>query len=179
MAERYCLVGIVRGVRGLKGEVRIESLTDDPEAIGAYGPLFDKAGQNPLMLRVTGRTGKGQVLAWIEGVTDRDGAEAMKGRELYIPRSMLPPTEPDEYYATDLVGLTAERMDGTRLGLVRSVEDYGAGVLAEIEGGPFNGLLVPLSGTTVVEVDLAGGRLVIDPPPGLLDGPKGPAKEEE
>jgi 16S rRNA processing protein RimM len=179
MAERYCLVGIVRGARGLKGEVRIESLTDDPDAIGAYGPLFDKAGQKPLRLRVTGRTGKGQVLARIEGVTDRDGAEAMKGRELYIPRSVLPATEADEYYATDLVGLVAERTDGTKIGRVRSVEDYGAGALAEIEGGPFNGLLVPLTGTAVVTVDLAEGRLVIDPPPGLLEGPKGPEKEEE
>ena len=178
MAERYCLVGIVRGSRGLKGEVRIESLTDEPEAIGAYGPLFDNAGQEPLRLRVTGRT-KGQVVARIEGVTDRDGADAMRGRELYVPRSVLPATEPGEYYATDLVGLMVEQTDGTKLGRVRSVEDYGAGALAEIEGGPFNGLLVPLTGTAVTEVDLAGGRLVIDPPPGLLEGLKGPENEEE
>jgi 16S rRNA processing protein RimM len=170
-ADRLCLLGVVGAPRGLKGEVRVESYTADPADIAAYGPLVDEKGERPIRLKVTGRGSNRQVLARIDGVTDRDGAEAMKGRRLYVSRSAFPAPAADEFYSADLIGLKVERVGGEALGTVKAVEDYGGGPFLEIEGGVLSPLLVPMTEGVVTEVDLAGGRVVIDPPPGLLEGP--------
>jgi 16S rRNA processing protein RimM len=161
---RRILVGAIAGAHGVRGEVRIKSFTADPKAIGAYGPLCDEAGSRRFQLTVTGSI-KGGVLARIVGVGDRDQAAALKGMRLYVARDQLPPPdEPEEFYIADLVGLGADRLDGTRLGRVAAVDNYGAGDVVEIaleEGGS---LVVPFTRQAVPVVDLAGGRLVVDPP---------------
>jgi 16S rRNA processing protein RimM len=184
--ERVCL-GIIVGARGLGGEVRIKSFTQDPAAIGAYGALEDKAGERRFALTVVGEasgrnTGrnKGQVIARLKGVSDRAAAEALKGTELYIPRAALPEAGNEEFYHLDLIGLRADLVRGGVLGTVRAVEDYGAGTLLEIETDPDaptrdKYVMVPFTRRAVPEVDVAGGRVTIDPPPGLLE----PAKQVE
>ncbi|MEX2451586.1 MAG: ribosome maturation factor RimM, partial [Rhodospirillales bacterium] len=136
--------------------------------------------------RNTGRN-KGQVIARLKGVTDRDAAEALKGTELYIPRAALPETGNEEFYHMDLIGLRADLVQGGVLGTVRAVEDYGAGTLLEIETDPDaptrdKYVMVPFTRRAVPEVDVAGGRVTIDPPPGLLEPakqPDGNADEDE
>jgi len=172
-------VGVVTGARGLKGEVRIKSFTEDPANLAAYGPVWDKAGERSFRLRVTGRS-KEQILALVEGITDRNGAEALKGQELYVPRDALPEPEDEEYYHADLLGLRAELAEGSSgasefLGRVRAVHDFGAGSMIEVDGGPAGALMVPFSHVAVPLVDVAGGRIVIAPLPGLL----GPVSEDE
>jgi 16S rRNA processing protein RimM len=88
---------------------------------------------------------------------------------LYLPRAALPPPAEDEYYHADLIGLDAALLDGTLLGHVRAVHDFGGGDTLEIvrpQGPP---AMVPFTRAVVPVVDLAAGRLVVDPPPGLLD----------
>ena len=177
--SRLCLLGVVRGARGLKGDVRIESFTADPADIGAYGPLCDDTGRRVWNVRVTGRTGKGQIVARLEGVADRDAAEALKGVRLHVPRSALPPPAEDEYYEADLIGLRAETAAGEALGLVRSVSDYGAGGVLEIDGGPQGSLELPLSAAVVKKVDIGGGRIVIAPPEILEVRPDEAARKEK
>jgi 16S rRNA processing protein RimM len=172
-------VGVVAGARGLKGEVRIRSFTEDPANLAAYGPVWDKAGERSFRLRVTGRS-KGQILAVVEGIADRNGAEALKGQELYVPRAALPEPEDEEYYHADLLGLRAELAEGSSgtgefLGRVRAVHDFGAGSMIEVDGGPAGALIVPFTRVAVPLVDIAGGRIVIVPLPGLL----GPVSENE
>ena len=172
-------VGVVTAARGLKGEVRIKSFTAEPANLAAYGPVWDKTGERSFRLRVTGQT-KGQVVATVDGVTDRDHAEALKGQKLYVPRDALPEPEDEEYYHVDLVGLRAERADdpsetGGFLGRVRGVHDFGAGSMIEVDGGPAGPLVVPFTRIAVPVVDVAGGRIVIAPLPGLL----GPVSDEE
>jgi 16S rRNA processing protein RimM len=87
--ENPVRLGIIVGVRGIKGEVRIKSFTDDPVDIGAYGPLYDRTGDRRFDLKVTG-TQKGVVLARVDGVNDRTSAEALKKTELFIERDQLP-----------------------------------------------------------------------------------------
>lgn len=157
-------LGIIVGVRGIKGEVRIKSFTEEPTDIVAYGPLYDQAGERSFDLHVTG-TQKGVVVARIAGVQDRNAAEAMKGTELFLDRSQLPPPDEDEFYLSDLEGLEAVSITGERLGKVRGVYDFGAGAILEIEGD----LMVPFTEAAVPEIDLKGGRVVIDPPDGLLE----------
>ncbi len=171
-AALICL-GVVSGARGLKGEVRIKSFTADPGDIGAYGPVCDETGKRSFELRVTGRA-KDQVIARLEGIGDRDAALALKGLKLHVPRRALPEPENGEYYHADLVGLRAELVGGGTLGRVWAVHDFGGGANLEIGGGPLGTVMMPFTRAAVPEVDLAGGRLVIAPPPGLL-----PASEPE
>jgi 16S rRNA processing protein RimM len=157
----------------VRGAVRVKSFTADPAAVGQYGPLEDEAGERQFRLRLLG-TAKGVLIAQVAGVTDRDGAEALRGLRLYLRRTALPPPGEDEYYHADLIGLAAVLADGTPLGRVRAVYDFGAGDTLDIARDAGQPVMVPFTRAVVPEVDLAAGRLVIDPPPGLLDAPKNP-----
>jgi 16S rRNA processing protein RimM len=172
-------VGVVTGARGLKGEVRIRSFTALPADIVAYGPLWDKTGERSFRLRITGQS-KGQIVATVQGIGDRNDAEALKGQELYVTRDALPEPEDEEYYHVDLLGLRAELVEvpsgtGEFLGWVRGVHDFGAGSMIEVDGGPAGVLVVPFTRVAVPGVDIAGGRISIAPLPGLL----GPASEDK
>jgi 16S rRNA processing protein RimM len=168
MAEERICVGVIGAPRGVKGEVRVKSFTAEPEAVAGYGPLTDESGRREFRLRLLDRQGD-MLVARIEGVGDRDAAEALKGVRLYVARSALPPPGADEFYEADLIGLTVQGIDGTALGTVRSVENFGAGPLLEIVLGDGRPVLVPFTLAVVPVVDIAGRRVVIDPPPGLLD----------
>src|SRR5271166_1056791 len=104
-AKRLC-VGIVTGAHGVRGGVRVKSFTADHSDIDAYGPVSDEAGTRRFAIRSVGVM-KGVVLAELEGVTDRNSAEALKGLHLYVDRDQLPPAEEDEFYNADLLGLAA------------------------------------------------------------------------
>ncbi len=173
MAPQRVLVGIVVGAQGVRGRVRIKSFTGDPMAVAAYGPLCDEAGRRRFSLRAAGFS-RGAVLADIEGVADRNAAEALKGTRLYADRAALGETEEGEYFAVDLVGLQAEDGAGRPLGRVKAVFDFGAGPLLELEsvgGGATGGgtkgggtWMVSFTDAVVPVVDIAGGRIVVNPP---------------
>ena len=165
-ARRIC-VGLVTGPHGIAGAVRIKSFTAVPEDIARYGPLEDESGGRRFTLEILGAA-KGVVLARLAGVADRNRAEALRGLKLYLPRTALPPPAAEEYYHADLIGLRAVLPDGTAIGGVRAIHDFGAGDVIEIERPAAPPALVPFTRAAVPVVDLAAGRLVVDPPPGLL-----------
>lgn len=170
--RRVCL-GIVAGAHGVRGAVRLKSFTQEPGDIARYGPLEDESGGARFTVRPVGGTKgqvhKGVVIARLSGVTDRDQAEALRGLRLYLPRAALPPPPDDEFYHADLIGLDAVLADGSRLGEIRAVHDFGAGDTLEIARPPAQPLMVPFTRPVVPVVDIAAGRIVIDPPDGLLD----------
>jgi 16S rRNA processing protein RimM len=174
-AENRVCVGVITGAHGVRGAVRVKSFTADPADVAHYGPLEDEAGERQIRLHLVGNA-KGVLIATIAGVTDRDDTEALRGLRLYLPRAALPPPGEDEYYHADLIGLAVEMADGTPVGHVRAVYDFGAGAdtldIARPEGQP---VMVPFTRAVVPVVDVAGRRLVIDPPPGLLEPVKEPA----
>ncbi|MGB0750057.1 MAG: ribosome maturation factor RimM [Magnetospiraceae bacterium] len=171
---RICL-GVITGAHGLRGQVRVTSFTDVPEDVAALGPLWDDAGSRQFTLHLTGGAAKGRLLATVDGVRDRTAAEALKGTSLFVDRDVLPPPDENEYFYSDLIGLSADLVDGTVLGTVRAVYDFGAGDVVEVEQPDGALVLVPFTEAAVPDVDLAAQRLVIDPPPGLLE----PATPEE
>lgn len=175
--RRLC-IGIVTGAHGIKGAVRVKSFTADPADLAAYGPVSDAGGTRHFGLRVIGMV-KGSVLAEIEGITDRDAAEALKGLQLHVDRDRLPPPEPDEFYHADLIGLSALLVDGTNLGTVTGLHDFGAGESVEITGPKGETTLVPFTRAAVPQIDLAAGMLIIDPPAGLFDKAPPPALAEQ
>ena len=159
---------MIVGVHGVRGAVRIKPFTAEPGDVAAYGPVSDEQGGRQFALRVTA-VRKGVVIANIDGIDDRNAAEALKGVRLYVPRALLPVPD-EEYYHADLIGLRVEREDGALLGEVRALHDFGAGDLIEvIPVGGGNPLVLPFTREAVPVVDIASGRLVVVVPPGLLD----------
>ena len=171
------LLGAITGAHGIRGEVVVRTFTGQPEDIAAYGPLSDAAGTQSLIVKVVRVTPKG-VIARIAGIDDRNGAEALKGTELYVDRKRLPKTAEAEYYHADLIGLEARDASGTRIGEVINVANYGAGDLIEVRRpGVKETDLIPFTGACVPEVDVAGGYLVVVPP--VLTGDEEPAGGED
>jgi 16S rRNA processing protein RimM len=147
----------------VRGEVRIKAFTENPRAIGRYGPVEDETGARKFKVTVRGET-KGLVIARLDGVADRDQAEALKGLRLYVPRDKLPKPKRGEWYVADLIGLAAEDTGGAPLGRVKSVQNFGAGDVIEIERQDGTTEFLPFTKQVVPEVDVAGGKIVIDPP---------------
>ena len=165
--QDVCL-GVIAGAHGVAGLVRVQSFSGEAEDIAAYGPLHDAAGTR-YSLEVIGRS-RGQLLVRIAGVGDRDAATALRGTRLHVPRSVLPPPDDGEYYHTDLIGLQVEYRDGSPVGVVASVHNFGAGDLVDVRlAGSRRTVLLPFDAATVLEVDLEAGSMVVDPMPGLLD----------
>ncbi|HER25990.1 MAG TPA: 16S rRNA processing protein RimM, partial [Rhodospirillales bacterium] len=139
-------IGAIAGARGVRGEVRIKSFTETPDAIADYGTVVDESGQRSFSIRITGRgSGKalGMVFARLDGINDRDVAQALKGTRLYVPRSALPEPTGDEFYHADLVGVRADLVDGGTLGVIRQVHDFGAGTVLEVDLELGGSVMVP------------------------------------
>ena len=165
-SRRVC-VGVVTGPQGVRGAVRIKSFTEVPEDVAAYGPLEDETGRRQFDLRLCG-VATGVLIARLPGIEDRDQAEALRGLRLYLPRSALPEPAAEEYYHADLIDLDAVLGDGTRVGRVSAIYDFGAGDTLELARDRAPPVLVPFTRAIVPIVAPAEGRLVLDPPPGLL-----------
>ncbi|HVY21626.1 MAG TPA: ribosome maturation factor RimM [Bauldia sp.] len=166
------LVAQFGAAHGIKGEVRLKSFTQDPFAVADYGPLTASDGRRfeiEAVRAAAGSSSPDMLIVRLKGVRDRNAAEALTGLELRVPQDRLPPAEEGEYYHADLIGLTAVTPSGTILGTVVGAPNYGAGDLLEIAPKTGNTILVPFSDAVVPEVDIAGGRVVVDPPRGLLD----------
>ena len=154
----------------MKGEVRVRSHTADPRAVGVYGGLVDETGADPLTLTAV-RLVKGRVVARVAGVTDRDAARSLAGRALCVPRAALPEPDEDEFYNVDLIGLSAAWIDDRDrpIGTVVAVDDFGAGPMLDITRDDGTSVVIPFTRAAVPEVDLATGRVLVAPVPGLLE----------
>jgi 16S rRNA processing protein RimM len=160
VAERLLLVARVAGAFGVRGEVRITTYTADPLALARYGDLR-RADGAPALTILSARAVKGGIIARTRELETKEAADALRGLELYVPRSVLPPPDDEEeFYLADLIGLEAVAPDGERLGRVRAVENYGAGDLLEIDPGDGRATwLLPFTREAVPSIDLAAGRL--------------------
>jgi 16S rRNA processing protein RimM len=160
------LVGVFGAPHGVRGELRLKSYTGDPQAIADYAPLTDASGRTTYLL-TSARLVKDDILVVrVKGVDDRDAAAKLTNQRLHIPRSALPPPEEeDEFYHADLIGLRVELQDGTLLGTVAAVLDFGAGDILEITpAGGGRAMMLPFTRAVVPVVDMKAGRLVADPP---------------
>lgn len=163
-----CL-GALAGAWGVQGAVRLKSFCAAPEAIGDYAPLVTADGRS-FGVRLL-RPLAGAFAARLTGIATREAAEALKGLRLYAPRSALPALEEDEFYHADLIGMEAVDAGGAPFGRVRAVHDHGAGDLLEIARPGRAEIVLPFTREVVPTIDLAARRMVVDPPPGLTDGP--------
>jgi 16S rRNA processing protein RimM len=159
------LMGRIGAAHGIKGEVRVQSFTEEPLDLKRYSPFVtNRPGLTIAIATARGTTN--MLVARIKGVDDRTAAEKLNGVELYVDRELLPaPEDDDDFYHADLIGLRAQLADGTALGEVTAVPNFGAGDIIEVRS-PTNGdtFLFPFTRKVVPHVHIKDGYLVIDPP---------------
>ena len=176
-ATKRIVLAHVASAHGIRGDVVIRAHTGNPADVGAYGPLTDATGKRTFAMSTVRVTPKG-VVAHFKGIDDRNAAEALRGLELYVERSALPPPEDGAYYHVDLVGLQALSPEGVLIGVVIAIQNFGAGELLEIQrAGQTETDYVPFTDTYVPTVDIAAGHVVVimpelvgDPEPPDADG---------
>lgn len=167
MSETIC-VGTISGAFGVHGEVRLKSFTADPEAIADYAPLTTEDGARSFDVQLTGQV-KGGFAARLSDVRTKEDADALNGVRLFALRDRLPALPDDEYYHADLIGLAVFDTGGAEIGQVKAVHNHGAADLLElVVPGESKTVLMPFTLAVVPTVDLASGRIVADPPEGLL-----------
>src|SRR5579863_2269077 len=150
---RKICVGMIGSAHGVRGLVRLRSFTENPEDISGYGPLTDESGEHVFAVTVQSAA-KDHFVAAVEGVTDREGADALRGTKLYVDRKALPKTRKREYYEADLVGLAARNGNNEDCGKVLGVGNYGGGPFLEIGHTSRDSFMLPFNDTCVPEVDI-------------------------
>jgi 16S rRNA processing protein RimM len=169
MPDKLILVARIAGAFGVKGEVRISTYTENPLAVLNYRSLIREDGQ-PALTLVSGRSFNGGIVARAKEIETKEQADKLRGLKLFVDRDTLPPPEEDEFYQADLIGLEVVSPDGTVLGKVKSLQDFGAGELLEIEAGKGRaGWYLPFTLECVPQIDLAAGRLTVVRPPETAD----------
>jgi 16S rRNA processing protein RimM len=182
------VVGRIARPHGVRGEVSVEVRTDEPDRRFAVGSVLstDPAEAGPLTVASV-RWHTGRLLVGFDGITDRNEAESLRGIWLTLDSAQAGPSaDPDEFHDHELIGLTVVTVSGEPVGQVTDVRHFGQDLLVIQPAGRLatepptgrvrpgqpaqpDGLLVPFVAAIVPEVDVAAGRLVIDPPPGLLE----------
>jgi len=164
-------VAQVGAAHGVRGEVKVTTFTADPMALAAYKTLMRQDG-SPALTIASARPSKGGIVARLKGVDDRNAAEALRGLKLYISRDSLPPPDDeDEFYLADLIGLSVETAEGEVLGKVKTVQDFGAGDLLEIQPRAGATWWLPFTRDAVPEVRIGEGKLIAAPPASIEADP--------
>lgn len=160
--DRLIKLGKVVGVHGVRGELKIESHTDPRDRLFRYQPWTLRHARSERSVDgVRGHDNGRNVLAVFPGVGDRDQAQALIGAEIWVPRSVLPPAAPGEYYWVDLEGLPVRTVDGVELGTVSHMLETGANDVIVVHGERER--LIPFLKESVVRsVDVDGGGIVVD-----------------
>ncbi|WP_407352223.1 ribosome maturation factor RimM [Luteimonas sp. R10] len=161
---RRILLGRIHGAFGVRGELKLESFADPPERIFRYQPwlLRDAHGRERELSGAHGReTAKG-IVARFPDIDDRDAADALRGAELWVPRSVLPPPGPGEYYWVDLEGLRVETVDGAPLGRVAYLFETGANDVLVARDDARERMIPFITPDYVRSVDFDAGVVVVD-----------------
>lgn len=165
------VIGRIGKAHGIAGGLTVEPHTDDLDRRFAVGAAVatDPAERGPLTVRAVRSTGS-RFVVWFDGVADRTGAEALRGTLLVADSGTSTALEdPEEYWDHQLIGLRALTPDGAALGAVQDVLHPAGGDLLVLRTEDDREVLLPFVAAFVPTVDVAGGCLTVDPPPGLLD----------
>jgi 16S rRNA processing protein RimM len=167
MSDLVC-VGMIAGAYGVRGELRLKSFCANPEDIETYSPLTTEAGDQAFHMAIL-RPIKNGFAARSPEITSKEEADALRGTRLFARRDQLPALPDDEFYHADLIGLEVFDTGGTLLGRVKTVQNHGADDLLELQlKGQSATVLLPFTQAAVPTVDLAAGRIIADPPLGIL-----------
>lgn len=155
--ELPIVLAVIIGAHGVTGDLRLKLFSDGPESLKRYKTV--EAGGQTYTVKSVRAGPKGAIVRFAE-VTDRNGAEALRGTEITVPRSALPPLEPGEYYHVDLLGLPCVTETGDPVGTVVAVENFGAGDILDIEKPDGKRVMIPMRPEAVPDWNTQ--RVVID-----------------
>lgn len=159
----YLNAGEISGVFGVKGLVKVFSFTEPRENILRYSPWLLQKNNQTREIKVTGGQRQGNnVVAELDGVTDRDAALALIGWTILIDKQQLPKPKPGEYYWTDLMGLRVETQSGVILGVIDHMLETGANDVLVVIDGETERLIPFIQQQTVLKIDLEAGLMVVD-----------------
>lgn len=165
-------VARVRRAHGVRGELRVEPLGDAGDVLHDLRQITlqskDGSERQFGVTSVRGGSG-GALLVKLDGLDDRDAADALRGSDLLAPEDAMPALQEDEYWYYQLEGLEVVKADGASLGTVVGVFNAGASDIATVKG-PDGEWMLPVVDEVVIEIDEAAGRMVIKPIAGLLEG---------
>ncbi|MBV5256962.1 16S rRNA processing protein RimM [Synechococcus moorigangaii CMS01] len=171
MTNPLIVIAAIVGAHGVRGEAKLRAFGDAAN-VASYGPFLDKDGKTILTPKTARSSGGEAVIVSFKEPVTREQIMAMKGTLLHVPRAALPEPDEDEFYYSDLIGLTAEHLDGTPAGRVKAVHDFGAGEILELTT-PEGALFIPFTREAVPLVEIAKSRLVINPPEEIDAGDEG------
>lgn len=160
-SEPRVLMGVVTKAHGIKGQVIVKWFGEDPEAASRYGTFEDESGRQTYRIASAKPHKADTLLVRFAEIDTRDAADALRGTQLFVRRSILEPTNDDEFYVIDLVGLAAVERDGTPVGNLVAVHNFGAGDILEIaptDGG--DTVMLPFAHDFVPEV-VPGEHVVV------------------
>jgi 16S rRNA processing protein RimM len=181
-APAFVIVGRVRKSHGVRGELVVEPISDEPDAIFASGRRFfagDAEGRpdtrRTTLEVVSARPFKDGFLVTFAGISDRNTADLWRDRYLLVPEDELPPVPEGEIYLHDVPGMRVELPDGTIVGRVTTVWELPQGLMLDVErepaadGAKGSTVMIPYDERTVQELDREARRIIVAVPAGLLD----------
>jgi len=170
-SARRVPVGRIIRTHGLRGALKMiaygETLGHLKPGAKLYLLAEADGGEDALTVRHSRPQGKHWVLQFAE-IAEVDAAQEMVGKEVFVPEEALPPTAEGEYYYYQLIGLRVEGVDGRAFGVLRAIIDTGSNDVYVVKGDDRE-ILIPAIAEVIREVDLQHGKMIVNPPEGLLD----------
>jgi len=162
LVEQKLCIGKISGVFGIKGWIKVFSYTENKENILNYSPWFlQKDSQIKTFDVLSGQVQGKAIVACLDGINSRNEAELLLGWRIYIDADQLPPTQPDEYYWSELVGLKVQTLSGLNIGVVDHMLETGANDVVVVEGE--KQILIPfLQPETITSIDLEAGLMTVN-----------------
>lgn len=157
------LIGEIATAHGIKGFVKLRSFVDDATLLTGDNVFTSETGDKTIVIALKNPL-KGDWVAGVEGVSDRNGAELLRGTKLFVERDMLPETDDGEYYVEDLKGMKVVDKDGKNLGTVLSIENFGASDLIDIKPESGDSFYLPFTDDIVLEVDFEALVITVEMP---------------
>jgi len=167
----WVAIALVTAPQGIRGEVRVKPLTDFPERLGTTARVTAQIRGERRSFEVERARphGRGMYVLKLRGIDDRSSAESLRGAVLEVPRDKAVPLPDDTYYVFDLIGSAVYDLDGNKLGEIADVIGAAANDVYVVKADDGAEILIPAVKHVVRLVDVASRRVVVDPPPGLLE----------
>lgn len=168
--SEYVVLGVVAGAHGIGGELRVHPHNPDSPTLARAGSVLVRDASGAVRRRAVQRSRrhKGAFLLKLEGVDDRDAADACRGREIVVERGALAETGADEFYYHDLIGSEAVLEGGGTLGVIEEIFDAGAHAVLVVRGERRE-RLIPFTEDAIAAVSPGARTVTVRRQPGLLD----------